>query len=82
MTKIVTEKKEDEKSEKKNGRKLNRPCNEERLRQAVVNVDNEVVIGDGVDLRPRKLSIYQNSLPKKKKQITTPSIFQPRNHTS
>lgn len=61
---------------------LNRPCNEERLRQAVVNVDNEVVIGDGVDFRPRKLSIYQNPLPKKKTNHTSiPSIFQPRNHT-
>lgn len=59
---------------------LNRPCNEERLRQAVVNVDNEVVIGDGVDFRPRKLSIYQNPLPKRNKsqlhQFFSPEIIQ------
>lgn len=63
---------------KKKREKKNRPCNEERLRQAVVNVDNEVVIGDGVDFRPGKLPIDQNTL---QKQTKIPLTFQSRNHT-
>lgn len=38
------------------------PVYEERLIQAVEDINNDVVIGYRVDLRTRKLPIYQNTL--------------------
>lgn len=42
--------------------------NEERLVQAVEHIDNDIVVCDGVDIRPRKLPIYQNTLTKNTNQ--------------
>lgn len=41
------------------------PGDEERFWQAVMDIDNEVVIGNRVDIRPWKLSIDKNSLQNK-----------------
>lgn len=40
----------------------NRPGEEEGVGKAVEDVDDDVVVGHGVDLRPRELPIYQNPL--------------------
>ena len=44
------------------------PRKEKWLRQAVVNIDDEIIVGDGIDIWPWKLSVYQNPLHKKHKK--------------
>lgn len=55
----------------KSWKKIIGPWNKEGLRQAVVDVDNEVVIGYRIDFRPRKLTINKNSLQQKFEVHTT-----------
>ena len=45
------------------------PGEEERLVELVEDVDDEVVVGDGLDLRPRELVVDQDPLQHKHKPI-------------
>lgn len=63
------------------------PGDEERLWQAVMDIDNEVVICNRVDVRPWKLSIDKNSLqnkhhhPLRKKKQTENLTIHPKEKT-
>lgn len=55
------------------GRERVVPGDEERLIQAVVDIDNEIVIGDGVNIWAWELPIDEYPLEAKTDQIRSPS---------
>lgn len=48
------------------------PGEEERLVELVEDVDDEVVVGDGLDLRPRELVVDQDPLQRNAMQTNQP----------
>lgn len=63
------------------------PGDEKRVVQAIVDIDNEIVVGNGVNIWAWKLSVYEYSLkadqyPFRSDQIRRVTFNQEKNHNS